>query len=54
MQLSLGLQGVKRSDLPAEILAGFTLVALLIPLNIGYAQVAGLPATVGLYSRSQV
>jgi SulP family sulfate permease len=31
-------------------LAGVTLAALMIPLNIGYAQVAGLPATVGLYS----
>lgn len=50
MQLFQGLRGVKQSDLPAEILAGVTLVALIIPLNIGYAQVAGLPATVGLYS----
>lgn len=50
MQLFQGLRGVKRSDLPAEILAGVTLAALMIPLNIGYAQVAGLPATVGLYS----
>ena len=50
MQLFQGLRGVKQSDLPAEILAGVTLVALMIPLNIGYAQVAGLPATVGLYS----
>ncbi|MGA9379916.1 MAG: SulP family inorganic anion transporter, partial [Phormidium sp.] len=50
MQLFQGLRGVKQSDLPGEILAGVTLVALIIPLNIGYAQVAGLPATVGLYS----
>jgi SulP family sulfate permease len=45
-----GLRGLKGSNLPTEILAGITLAALMIPLNIGYAQVAGLPATVGLYS----
>jgi high affinity sulfate transporter 1 len=31
-------------------LAGVTLLAIAIPLNIGYAQIAGLPATAGLYS----
>ena len=50
IKLFQGLRGVKQSDLPTEILAGVTLAALMIPLNIGYAQVAGLPATVGLYS----
>jgi sulfate permease, SulP family len=50
IQLFQGLRGVKSADLPTEILAGVTLAALMIPLNIGYAQVAGLPATVGLYS----
>jgi high affinity sulfate transporter 1 len=42
------LRGVKA--LPQEILAGITLAALMIPLNIGYAQVAGLPPIVGLYA----
>jgi high affinity sulfate transporter 1 len=42
------LRGVK--SLPQEILAGVTLAALMIPLNIGYAQVAGLPPIVGLYA----
>jgi sulfate permease, SulP family len=50
IQLFQGLRGVRQADLPTEILAGVTLAALMIPLNIGYAQVAGLPATVGLYS----
>ncbi len=36
--------------MPTEIGAGVTLAALIIPLNIGYAQVAGLPPVVGLYS----
>jgi len=34
-----GLRGIKRADLPREISAGITLAALVIPLNIGYAQV---------------
>src|SRR5262245_18162256 len=41
---------VGKSDLPREALAGVTLAALAIPLNIGYAQVAGLPPIVGLYA----
>ena len=45
-----GLRGVSRADLPREISAGITLAALIIPLNIGYAQVAGLPPSVGLYA----
>src|SRR5688572_5941321 len=45
-----GLRGLTKADLPAEITAGITLAALAIPLNIGYAQVAGLPAVTGLYA----
>jgi len=45
-----GLQGVKLADVPREAMAGITLAALMIPLNIGYAQVAGLPPAAGLYA----
>ena len=31
-------------------MAGLTLAALTVPLNIGYAQIAGLPPEVGLYA----
>ncbi|WP_243698313.1 MULTISPECIES: SulP family inorganic anion transporter [unclassified Curtobacterium] len=31
-------------------MAGVTLAAIAIPLNIGYAQIAGLPPTAGLYA----
>lgn len=44
------LQGLTRKNLPREILAGITLIAIAVPLNIGYAQIAGLPATSGLYA----
>jgi sulfate permease, SulP family len=33
-----------------EVTAGITVVALSLPMNIGYAAVAGLPASVGLYA----
>ncbi|WP_137844216.1 SulP family inorganic anion transporter [Microbacterium sp. 2FI] len=44
------LAGLSRGNLVTEILAGVTLLAIAIPLNIGYAQIAGLPATAGLYA----
>lgn len=52
MTIAIGpaLRGVARASLPVEILAGVTLAALMIPLNIGYASVAGLPPEVGLYA----
>ncbi len=45
-----GLRGMSWTDLPREISAGITLAALIIPLNIGYAEVAGLPPVFGLYA----
>jgi len=45
-----GLRGITWANFPREISAGITLAALIIPLNIGYAQVAGLPPVFGLYA----
>ena len=45
-----GLRGITWANFPSEISAGITLAALIIPLNIGYAQVAGLPPVFGLYA----
>lgn len=44
------LQGLTRGNLTRELFAGVTLLAISVPLNIGYAQIAGLPATAGLYA----
>lgn len=44
------LAGLDRHNIGRELLAGVTLIAIAIPLNIGYAQIAGLPATAGLYA----
>lgn len=38
----------KRSRVVTEVFAGVTLAALALPLNIGYAESAGLPAIVGI------
>ena len=46
----VGMRGIGWADVPREATAGITLAALIIPLNIGFAQVAGLPPAVGLYS----
>ncbi len=46
----IGLRGTKVTDFPREIFAGITLAAMIIPLNIGFTQVAGLPPTAGLYA----
>ena len=44
------LAGLTRQNVAREAVAGVTLLAIAIPLNIGYAQIAGLPATAGLYA----
>lgn len=44
------LAGLSRQNLGRELLAGVSLIAIAIPLNVGYAQIAGLPATAGLYA----
>jgi high affinity sulfate transporter 1 len=48
-----GLQVVRhyrRAWLPHDLAAGLALTALLIPVGMGYAQVAGLPPVYGLYA----
>ncbi|MET0974327.1 MAG: SulP family inorganic anion transporter [Leifsonia sp.] len=44
------LAGLDRRNVVRELVAGVTLLAIAIPLNIGYAQIAGLPPTAGLYA----
>jgi SulP family sulfate permease len=44
------LAGLTRSTLARELGAGVTLLAIAVPLNIGYAQIAGLPPAAGLYA----
>jgi len=44
------LSGLTRGNIGTEVLAGITLLAIALPLNIGYAQIAGLPPSAGLYA----
>lgn len=50
MSLEKPFAGLTRRNAPQEALAGVTLLAIAVPLNIGYAQIAGLPPTAGLYA----
>ncbi|GEK21374.1 SulP family inorganic anion transporter [Cellulomonas xylanilytica] len=42
--------GLTWRNAASEAVAGVTLLAIAVPLNIGYAQIAGLPPTAGLYA----
>lgn len=44
------LPGLTARNALREVLAGVTLLAMSVPLNLGYAQIAGLPVTAGLYA----
>jgi len=44
------LPGLSVRNAGREVLSGITLLAIAVPLNIGYAQIAGLPPTAGLYA----
>ena len=48
--LAWTLRGYRRSWLRKDAIGGITVAALIVPLSIGYAQVAGLPPEVGLYA----
>ena len=34
---------------PKDLIAGIIIMAVSIPISMGYAQIAGLPAVYGLY-----
>lgn len=40
----------RRSDLPADLVAGAVVAIMLVPQSMAYALLAGLPAQVGLYA----
>jgi high affinity sulfate transporter 1 len=50
LPLAWTLRDYDRAALPRDVVAGLTVAALIVPLSIGYAQVAGLPPEVGLYA----
>ena len=44
------LKGYKREYLLKDIFAGLIITAVSIPISMGYAEIAGLPAVYGLYA----
>jgi len=49
-RLAWTLRGYRPEQLRGDGIAGMTVAALIVPLSIGYAAVAGLPPEVGLYA----
>lgn len=49
MRLFPTLKGYKPEYLPKDIFSGIIIAAVSIPIAMGYAQIAGLPAVYGLY-----
>ena len=42
-------KGYQRKWLGQDVLSGVVIAAVSIPISMGYAQIAGLPAAYGLY-----
>ena len=47
--LAQTIRHYEKKNLAKDILAGFIIMAVSIPISMGYAQIAGLPAVYGLY-----
>ena len=43
------LRGYKKEYISKDLLSGVIIAAVSIPISMGYAQIAGLPAVYGLY-----
>lgn len=49
IRLAQTLRHYNRKNLVGDVLAGIVIMAVSIPISMGYAQIAGLPAVYGLY-----
>lgn len=49
IQLAPGFKNTGKNTIGKDVLAGLILMAVSIPISMGYAQIAGLPAVYGLY-----
>ncbi len=47
--LAQTLRNYDKKNLPKDIVAGLIIMAVSIPISMGYAQIAGLPTVYGLY-----
>ena len=44
------LAGYRRSNLGADLAAGLSVAAIALPVGVAYADLAGVPTIVGIYS----
>ena len=44
-----GLKTLKKDTIKNDIISGFIIALVSIPISMGYAQIAGLPPQYGLY-----
>lgn len=44
-----GLRAIEKKNIPNDIISGIIIALVSIPISMGYAQIAGLPAVYGLY-----
>ena len=49
VKLAQTIRHYNKKNLAKDILAGIIIMAVSIPISMGYAQIAGLPAVYGLY-----
>ena len=50
LSLFQGIQPLRKSRIPKDVLAGVTLAAMNIPQALGYTRIAGTPVVTGLYT----
>ena len=43
------MRGYEKKNIIKDVIAGIIIMAVSIPISMGYAQIAGLPAVCGLY-----
>ena len=49
IELAQTVRAYEKKNLSKDIVAGLIIMAVSIPISMGYAQIAGLPAVYGLY-----
>ena len=49
IKLAQTVRAYEKKNLSKDIVAGLIIMAVSIPISMGYAQIAGLPAVYGLY-----
>ena len=49
MTLGHTMENYKKENLMHDVITGIIIMAVSIPISMGYSQIAGLPAVYGLY-----